>query len=203
MPRSSGVYQEHRRAVALLKGLYQTLSRFAGPPDCSQCCERSTPVVLYTEAAYIRDRLHLLPSGTKRQVIQRCRNWLLEQTGPATRGEFHLPSQDPLATQREVRWLRSQRCPFLNRDGSCLIGSLQPLECRVHPVPPGDRGPVYQVAERIMALVPQKTGFLPAQLMALLRIEEYTQQVVGRLAPDAKTAMGGGRALVAAEQKPR
>jgi len=201
--RSSGGYREQRRAEALLKGLYDGITAFAGPVDCSDCCERSTPVVSYTEAAYVRDHLHQLPRGTKARVVQRCRNWLLEQTGPATRGDFYAPAQDPLAAQREVRWLRAQRCPFLNRDGSCLLQGLEPIECRVHRLPPADRGPVYKIVERIMALVPQRTGFLPAQLLAQLKIEEYTQHVVGRMAPDAKTAMGGGRALVAAGEKRR
>mgnify|MGYP001565127058 CR=1 FL=1 len=168
-----------------LKALYTALDLHGAAPDCGDCCDRSTPVCTYTEAEYIRD--HLQDPCVKAEVISRSRLWLLME-GEATKTSFD--DVAPRGMRAQVTALRRQRCPYLQHDGSCLLFGLEPLECRLHVLPSSVRSFADPLLARIVAVYPQKTGFLPAQLMALLRLEEFTAWLSKRRIADAKTARG-------------
>lgn len=169
-------------ALGLLKSVYAALDMHGIRPDCGECCDHVTPVVSYTEVEYMRDKL---APQVKQEVLRRSRHWLLAE-GKSTRISFE---HSPLPAG-EVRELRRQRCPYLNQDGSCLIAGAEPLECRLHMMPEAARSAVNPVMQRIATVYPQKTGFLPAQIMALLRLEEFEWYLSQGKVADAKTARG-------------
>ena len=186
----AGLYKADHQAQDLLHRVYTAVEATFGATACGEWCERNTPVVTYTEAMYLRDHQHLLAPGAKRAIVQRSRSWLREETSAATRDAFLQPVADPNGLRAEVQELRRQPCPFRLAAGVCLLAPLQPLECRMAVVPERAHGAVMARMEEIGKVLPQRTGFLPAQLFAVFRLEEFTAMVARRQVPDAKLAVG-------------
>lgn len=167
---SIGGYDEAMYVDNLMDKLYMALDIKLGLPDCSDCCAGFTPVVCYSEAVYIRDRLHTLGWGVKQQVLALCKEWCRQETDPL---QQFLPGTYQRGLLHMTEELKRSRCPFFVGE-RCLLHPLQPLHCRTLRLPKSARQPVDAVVGAIFAALPQRTGFLPAQLYALLDLEAYT-----------------------------
>ena len=189
-------YYARKTALYYLQVLYDAIAvTLQKGPSCGECCVRSTPVVSYVEAEYIREGLVQFP-GVKKEVLRRCSIWLGQAIGDRTKAAFDAFPHSLVAMQAQVYELRRTSCPFLKADSSCLIEPFQPLECRVHEIPSGARQPVHKMVERIFKVYPQHTGFLPTQLYALSRPEELAARASKLALADAMLARGTMEPLV-------
>lgn len=203
-----GNYADRRQAIDLLTQLYVGIDLSDAPPvSCEECCAVSTPVCSYIEAEYVRENLHRLDRERWQAALDRCKEWLLDSS---SQDRGYMVSRDRAKhptrawaipflegrTDRLIKELKHRRCPLLQDDGTCLIAPLQPLHCRVMSLPHVEA--IEGIMLAIYRLVPQHSGFLPAQLYSLFQQEEYTQLVLSKQVSPAKSAMGSVKTLLGA-----
>ena len=182
---SIDTYEKHQEAQGLLEIGYLALANAGYRTPVPECCQR-TPVVSYTEAEYIRDRLHLheiLPS----EILSAIKKWTVEWDGARRHQNVYSPVID---SGSEVKALRQTPCPLFI-EGKCMIAGLEPLACRGHEVPSGARSAFDNMLARVFQILPQKTGFLPTQLWSLLDLEGFMAAASAKQIPDAVLAKGG------------
>lgn len=178
-------YERHKEAQNLLDVIYTTLRHNGFEAPVPDCCSH-TPVVTYTEAEYIRDRMHLaeiLPSD----LLTPIKQWVERWDGRRKAQDAYHPVID---SEAEVKALRNTPCPML-QNGRCLVAGMEPLSCVGHSVPNEAREVVRQNMQNVINILPQRTGFLPTQLWALLDLEGFTAAAVSKQVPDSVLAQGG------------
>lgn len=176
-------WRKSERARAVVAAVYTTLALHVPEPECSRYCDAHTPLCSYSEAEYL---LAHLPAERYPAVIQACREWILRDDGP------------PVLTQAEVRRVRNTTCPFFNtHTGGCLFdGGAKPLECWLRSMPGDAREPIEQALTAMIRTYPQKTGFVPAQLLALSDQQGYRIAVSSGMVNGAKAAQGGAAPIL-------